>query len=247
MEDNLDIKTTTVGKDEEKDKEQISRDIPDVISYVQDGLIMYYDGINNTGNGHSNTTTKWKDLSGNNNDGTINGSVWEENSLNFDGIDDWVNCGEMNYSNVTIEAVVLYKNVPNEEMAVAVNWENGGYGLSLNNTKNCCEMNLNGTYNRCMANNVAKANKMYYISGPYDGSKLVINENGISTNTSISSSITTTKNSTVFALGTNPRGDIATGSFLDGKIYSVRVYNRVLTDEEVNNNYEIDKVKFGIE
>lgn len=113
LEDNLDIKTTTVGKDEEKDKEQISRDIPDVISYVQDGLIMYYDGINNTGNGHSNTTTKWKDLSGNNNDGTINGSVWEENSLNFDGIDDWVNCGEMNYSNVTIEAVVLYKNVPN--------------------------------------------------------------------------------------------------------------------------------------
>ena len=38
------------------------------ISYVTDGLILYYDAVNNTGNGHSNTETTWKDLSGNGND-----------------------------------------------------------------------------------------------------------------------------------------------------------------------------------
>lgn len=34
----------------------------------QDGLIMYCDGINNTENGHSDTATTWKDLTGNGND-----------------------------------------------------------------------------------------------------------------------------------------------------------------------------------
>lgn len=39
--------------------------------YVKDGLILLYDGINNTGNGHSTTTRTWKDLTGNGNDGQI--------------------------------------------------------------------------------------------------------------------------------------------------------------------------------
>ena len=33
---------------------------------------------------------------------------------------------------------------------------------------------------------------------------------------------------------------------INGKIYSIRLYNRALTESEVNNNYEIDKVRFGI-
>ena len=34
--------------------------------------------------------------------------------------------------------------------------------------------------------------------------------------------------------------------FFIGIFYSFRIYNRVLTDEEVVHNYEIDKVRFGI-
>ena len=65
------------------------------ISYVTDGLILYYDAVNNTGNGHSNTETTWKDLSGNGNDLVLSNfdntatSGWSENALNFDGIDDF--------------------------------------------------------------------------------------------------------------------------------------------------------------
>ena len=38
----------------------------------------------------------------------------------------------------------------------------------------------------------------------------------------------------------------ASGYKLKGKIYSVRVYNRALTEDEINHNYEMDKKRFGI-
>ena len=55
-------------------------------SYVQDGLVAQYDGINNAGHGvaHSSSTNVWIDLTGNGNDGTVNAAVtWSENG--------WVN------------------------------------------------------------------------------------------------------------------------------------------------------------
>ena len=32
-----------------------------------------------------------------------------------------------------------------------------------------------------------------------------------------------------------------------GSVKSVRIYNRVLTDEEIKHNYELDKARFKIE
>lgn len=70
--------------------------------YIEEGLILHYDAINNTGEGdekHSTTTTTWKDLSGNGNDGTLRNfdtteeSGWKDSYLKFDGINDIVNTG----------------------------------------------------------------------------------------------------------------------------------------------------------
>ena len=35
------------------------------------------------------------------------------------------------------------------------------------------------------------------------------------------------------------------GTF-EGNIYSIRIYNRKLSEEELKNNYEIDKVRFNM-
>ena len=49
------------------------------------------------------------------------------------------------------------------------------------------------------------------------------------------------------ALGTNPSGSTNVGlESFNGTIYSARMYNRVLTEQEVKNNYEIDKSRFGM-
>ena len=52
-------------------------------------------------------------------------------------------------------------------------------------------------------------------------------------------------NNTVLALGVNPTGSSAEASFFNGAIYSVRMYNRALTEQEVKNNYEVDRLRFG--
>lgn len=73
-----------------------------VDEYRKEGLFLHYDAINNTGEGdekHNATATVWKDLSGNNHDGTLKqfdsteNSRWEEKSLKFDGINDSVDTG----------------------------------------------------------------------------------------------------------------------------------------------------------
>ena len=48
------------------------------IEYVTDGLIVYYDAINNTGNGHANNITTWKNLVSDKYNGIIHGGVWHE-------------------------------------------------------------------------------------------------------------------------------------------------------------------------
>lgn len=52
--------------------------------YIEEGMILHLDGINNTRNGHSTTTTTWEDISGNNNDFTklsgASNAIWSDNS-----------------------------------------------------------------------------------------------------------------------------------------------------------------------
>lgn len=78
------------------------------MGYVRDGLMVLYDGSNNTGNGHSNTTSTWKNLASNSFNGVLHGCTWGENYLSTDGIDDWVGIGLMKYPNVTIETVSMH-------------------------------------------------------------------------------------------------------------------------------------------
>lgn len=70
--------------------------------YTKEGLILHYDAINNTGEGdskHSTSTTVWKDLSGNGNDGVLKNfdtteeSGWKDSFLKFDGVNDTVDTG----------------------------------------------------------------------------------------------------------------------------------------------------------
>ena len=35
-------------------------------------------------------------------------------------------------------------------------------------------------------------------------------------------------------------------TFFNGKIYSIRIYNRELSDEEIINNQKYDKFRFGL-
>jgi len=60
------------------------------IKFVRDGLILLYDGVNNSGEGHDGSSAIWRDLVGTNDGTLMDNPKWENSSLKFDGIDDRV-------------------------------------------------------------------------------------------------------------------------------------------------------------
>ena len=214
------------------------------------GLMSWFDGYSNTGTTRNNTTTTWKDLASTSTyKGTIKGSpVWYDNYLYFDGVDDWVQLSQMNYANPTIEVVFKkdeYTTGPEE--AIVANYEGGGYGLSIANQKLISEFYISGAYHNIYKDFVL--NKKVSAATNYDNSKTNLYTNGtLYDSSSITGSIGTPGNSTPMAIAANPRGTTTDSNrFFKGNIYSVRIYNKALTQEEIHRNYLYDKQKFNLD
>ena len=151
--------------------------------YVLEGLMTYYDGIDNTGTGnHDNSVNVWKDLSGNGNDGILTNfgtssiSGWHNNYLSFDGINDWVNCGEQNYVNATLEAAYIDKSGIDKE--IFTNYDSGGLGLYIGEGKYCASVYSNGEYHIAESNEKTEKNKLNTHSMTYNGQMETVYLNG---------------------------------------------------------------------
>lgn len=214
--------------------------------YEEKGLIVYYDFKEQD----SIRNNIIKDLSKNGNDGIVNGGTLQNGALVLDGIDDWVGIKELNYPNITIEAVMEYDEVSeSKEMSIVSNFQNGGYALSNYSLTGDTPFNkftayINDTYYSVESTNQIKQNFKYYLSGNYNGKILTLSENGNITTLEKQGNIKYPEENTILAIGANPYGENVTGSFLKGKIYSIRIYNRALTSQEIQDNYKIDKARF---
>ena len=94
---------TVTGPSATTSTEETSDNEPE---YEKVGLLNHYDGINNTGNGHSSTATRWKDLSGNNRDiSTISGSIGD-NYIGLNGTQSMQVPLSGNFTDMTVELTV---------------------------------------------------------------------------------------------------------------------------------------------
>lgn len=219
--------------------------------YISDGLVLWYDGYANTGTARTNSTTTWKNLASSSLDGTLTGGTWYKNYLYLDGTDDWVAIAAMNYANPTVE--VVYKKTAftgNAEEALVGNFNSGGYGiayLSSNSNKMIGEFYVNGAWNRLY--NDITLNKTDTLATSFNGSTMKLFSNGsLVDQLSLSGTVGTPTNSTIMAIGANPNGtSVSASTYFLGNIYSVRIYNKALTDDEVLHNYIQDKQKFNLE
>lgn len=243
-------------------KEDGSVTTPD---YIKNGLILYLDGINNTRNGHCTTTTTWEDLSGNNNDFTkkISNAVWSDNS--FIGKDEnrtlVLNKAILsNSSECSVE--VCYdipqlknyywvfqsrqNNQPPNGFQFSVGSTGRGFTLYNNNSIYHSLSTVRGTpvtelEKRTMAFAVNSNDIIFSDNGQFyfEETKEGIIESLISRN--------------CYTIGSAyPWGEskYVTGgneNFFEGNIYSIRVYNRKLSKEELKNNYEVDRVRFNMD
>ncbi len=249
------------------DNQEFWLENPVSTSYINDGMILHLDAINNVGmgdNNHSTTTNIWKDLSGNSGDVTLrttgtSGPVWESDSLSFDGVDDYSTGAATSNGDITVEFIGRQNYTSNSGVLYMINswnsnvtdptmqlWHSGSGHLI--NGRMLVPQNQEQTYKEIGATQLG------------------------SFNANSKSCFTITKNNNTIRVFWNgklekeyndqgfiDRFNITNMNFTIGKwhtsnsyysnenVYAFRIYNRALTDGEVKQNYYKDIIRFKIE
>lgn len=210
--------------------------------YIQEGLILHYDGINNTGNGHSSTTTTWKDLSGNGNDGIVTGGTWEDNFLKFTISNDTNgvrtnNSLPLDFSSKTFNIIFNLSQVNSVEALIgARTTTTNGFMLFNYANHDALDMDVVGSSTRVQIGDRLKVNTNYNLTITLDNGTLKLYIDGKLKNTVNYKTGSVNFPLSIFTAGTRNNSL--------GYIYSVKVYDRALTADEVMQNSNIDKERF---
>jgi hypothetical protein len=217
---------------------------------VTNGLVLALDAADK--NSYRGSGTTWTDLSGNTNTGTLtNGPTFNGGnggSIVFDGVDDYVsisnNSNFNNGNNITVEAWVLCTNWSSytHPMIVAkginVEWilwksNDGGYvgklGWRAAGTVYSTTSLPNNTWVQCVGS-IGSAGQKVYLNG--------VLESTVGNTTFTSGNVNVT-----IAAG------LVTGSpsnLLGANVAITKIYNIQLTDNQVLQNYNATKPRFGL-
>lgn len=185
--------------------------------YIQNSLALMYDGYNIS----SNIIT---DLVGNDDGIMVNfNNGWQGNKIDFDGIDDYLSNTYTETGNaLTFQTVIKYQE--------------GSYVIFKNDTDTSLYvadnyLSLNGTNNKITN---SYTNCLIYVTVTVNSTetKLYINNELVTT---LPGSSTGT-----FHLFTN-----SGSSNFKGGLYALRVYDKVLSSDELNSNYNLDMGRYS--
>ena len=229
---------------------------------VTDGLLMYLDVANTKS--YISGFTSFNDLTKNYTNGIlINNPTYDSlngGSIMFDGIDEYVelinnqNSSFANFSEVTIDAWVninSFFGVGNRFIyAQFFTGGNTSCGIFLNTSGKFVfgyrddVQNNSGSIKSLTSISTLLTNKTYNLVATFKANtitKLFIN--GVVDNSSI-------QNNNISSLNPNfiriARLNNPTADFYNGKIYSIKIYDRALSEIEITQNYNTLKTRFGL-
>lgn len=235
---------------------------------VRDGLVLYLDAANTKSYPGSGTT--WNDLSGNGNNGTlVNGPTFDSGnngSIVFDGVNDYISVPNQilgNLSNDNSLTVSVFANVNEPSLTTRSGLlcnqkyqsevDPGGFGLviesfgrfAVNLTKD-----VDGVKTSYESLGVSTLNRQQYAEYCFTYNSItktvITYKNGIqqgsTTNPNYGWSKNTTNRPTV--IGVNTQG--GWGNFYKMNIGISKIYNRALTAEEILQNYNATKSRYGL-
>lgn len=219
---------------------------------VTDGLVLYLDA----GNAYSyvSGSTNWNDLSRSQANGSlINGPTFSSadlGSIVFDGNNDYIDLGNPNLykftTNFSISAWALYSQIKTQWPAIIAKGDQA-YRISANENGTKFHFGINNSTTTSIFFDSTinfELNKWYYTTLTFTNIKLTGYVNGIeSGNASFASPTSCYNNPYNVRLGSNEQGG---GRFWPGRISGVQFYNRVLSAEEVLQNYNATKGRFGL-
>ncbi len=220
---------------------------------IDSSLVLYLDAANPRS--YPASGTAWGDISGNNNTGTLtNGPTYNssnQGTIAFDGTNDYVDCG----NGLTLSSIGNSTNITAAGWAYFTAYGGGGQAYSvitvkgapwtwlLENPSNTLRFRITaGGSDVNVADTTTHAlNTWYYVVGTYDGSNMKIYVNGVLKNTKAQAGALGT-NSFSAKIGTYE----GTNYNLTGRIGIVQIYNRALSADEVSQNFNALRGRFGI-
>lgn len=216
-------------------------------SYVTDGLVARFDAIDNTGNGHDGTATTWKDLVGSYDITVPSGkATWDSNALVLDGsqsnniypLTAWPTSATR-----TVEIVFVPTAISGSGVVANVGKEGNGRCLWLVDGENAVAVvnSSEKAYLSPLSALTAIRQLSVSYSGNYATSHVFINGQETTSRGPTSHSMNNSSQNLVIGA----QGGSGNYVFV-GKIYAIRIYDRVLTAEEVAQNLSVDAEKYGL-
>lgn len=218
---------------------------------VKSGLVLYLDAGSPNSFYSPTAGTIWRDISGfstTRNNGTLtNGPTFSSSdggSIVFDGSNDYVTLTS-NVVNTTYSVDMWYKMGTNDN-SYGYFISSGNNGLAINEGATASGQTF-GTiyyYNSSTSNiltNIPSTTAWNHIVAIFSSSlnNIKIYGNGVL----LSNTTVTGISTTITNIGRYITGN---GNFLKGNLASFKVYNRVLSETEITQNYNVTKTRFGL-
>ena len=228
---------------------------------VTDGLVLYLDAANVKS--YPGSGTVWRDIVGTNNGTLINGPTFDSGnggSIVFDGVNDYVTVpnvinfgvgftGTVEVISNNISGSLLYN-----ERTSSAGW-NGYFEITGNgnlavgaNTRNISPfvyfMTTSTSRNINSINHYIASYQIPSVTGTMDG---ILGINGIFENISNPNMIVNISNGNFRTLEIGRQRNASFGtSYTPGTTFLVRIYNRRLNINEMLQNYNATKTRFGL-
>ncbi len=231
-------------------------------SIITNGLILNLDAANNKS--YPGTGTAWRDLSGNNNTGTLTNSPTFSRdgggSIVFNGTNQNIDCGNTSLgipagtTQISLETWVYptsftsYRGIISR---IGGTSPFGGWMLNVNSdsgNKFDFSVNVSGTWRTWVTSGGTFStpltiNTWYHLVGIYNGSVIALYLNGALINQfSAVGTIQYAGSLSNLLIGQNGGG----ASYFPGRIAVAKVYNRALSSSEVQQNYNALKSRFNL-
>ncbi len=218
-------------------------------NFLRNGLVLYSDAGNT--NSYPGTGDDWYDISDNGNNAKLNNCSYSSDnggSIVFNGSSGYANISN-NLSNLTTTPATIscwikasYANGNQivfgnytTKIGLGLYYSGGvkyfivkvGSGSDAKPTFNVNSEFVNDTFNHVVVTYDESTN-----------SNLWLNNVQITT--------TGSNNYWTWTVDETNIGKRSTGTYLKGNVYNIQVYNRILSEIEISQNYNIDKSRFGL-
>jgi hypothetical protein len=218
---------------------------------INSGLVLCLDAANK--NSYTSGSSSWRDLSGNNNNGTLtNGPIYSNNNngiIVFDGVDDYISINDSTSlqltSTLTLSIWVYITAAFNGRGLITKGPASSDYDYMMYLTTNSTNIqfykkNSSGTVSFVGTSPRTYINKWKNIVITFDGVNVVQYDNSIPflNTTFANSEIRTSSNSLRILSGWS--------GYTSGNLSMVQIYNRALSQLEVQQNFNATRTRFGL-